>query len=51
MTMSFMARKELANERLGLHGATAAMMGERACDALLRSVGADGYELQCKDEF
>ena len=46
LTMSFLAHPELANERLGLHGGCAALMGERACDDLIRSVAADGYDVQ-----
>jgi len=46
LSMTFLARPELANERLGLHGGCAALMGERACHDLMQSVAAEGYELR-----
>ena len=38
MLLTFVASPDLANERQGLHGGCGALMGERACDALMRSV-------------
>ena len=46
LTMSFLARPEVANERLGLHGGVAALMGERACYRMLQAAAAPGYELR-----
>lgn len=38
MLLTFVASPDLANERQGLHGGCGALMGERACHALMRSV-------------
>ena len=45
LTLTFTARPVLANERHGLHGGSGALMGERACDALIRAVAAPDREI------
>lgn len=46
LTLTFTARPVLANERHGLHGGSGALMGERACDALLRAVAPSDRDVR-----
>ena len=46
VTLAYCAAPELANERRGVHGGVGALMGERACDTLLRTVARPGIDLR-----
>ena len=46
LVLTFTAGPELANERRGIHGGIGALMGERAIDAVIRSLGRTGVDLR-----